>query len=91
MAEIMQQDIHYIVGKIVLVANEPFPTILEAAYYINRGDFHSNPAAFAAERDMLQHLVYSRALSGEMATQDAAWRVVEDLLDFVEENPRAVI
>jgi hypothetical protein len=84
----MQQDIHYIVGKIVLVSDEPFPTILEAAYYVNRGDFHSNPTAFAAERDMLQHLVYSRALSGEMRTLQTAWRVVEELMDVVEENPR---
>lgn len=79
---ITQQDINWIVGKIVLVADEPYPTILEAAYYAGQEQ------PLAAERAMLRHLVYSRVLSGEMKTQDAAWRIVEELLDFVEENPR---
>ena len=36
----------------------------------------------------LKYLVRTRALSGEMATFNTAWRVVEELVDFVEENPR---
>jgi hypothetical protein len=85
---VTKQDISWLVGKIVLVGDEPYPTILEAAYYVGRQECRRSLTAWAAERDMLRHLVYSRALSGGMKTQDAAWRVSEELLDFVEDNPR---
>jgi hypothetical protein len=88
MAEITQHDINYVADRITHPESEPYATLLEAAYYVARNDPRREVKAFAVEREMLQNLVYSRALSGEMKTQDAAWRVVEELLDFAEENPK---